>query len=640
MPSFETSVSLTGGYPQYKVDDFSAHISHVDFASGKNAFSLSGVTVKTGKGSLDAETRAVSFPEIFFDSSLLKNIRLSLKSDLDGTTAEVTGEKTGLLQSALHMGWLPSGWTFGGEDRIDVRVDLKKNGQCAVASQAVFSEASFQSPNGNRAGEKVSLNVRLNGKTDLSFKRVVFDTSISAEKGEVLWDRFYLSLSNHPVKVHCGGLYDESDKTLRLNASTFTLQGILGVRMEGDLFKGGYGQGLDLGVTIPVTPVEPLFRVFVKEPFQMEKPFLAGLELKGEISAELRLKTDPTDREVRGRVFWREGFVASPDHGITIKDVDLSVPVWYRVGRRGQSSDQMEGKLHVGSLEIPFLPKQSVNMQLMAGPDRIYVEAPTLLKVPGGEVRISPIGVQDVFGPNLSVDTGIVVDDLPLESLLAGIWSHPINGSISGKLEPIHFEKGVLSTGGVVTAHVFGGEVVLSHAGASGLFGSAPVFRINARWSDLALLKLTAGTPFGEIEGVLNGYAHNIEISNGQLQRFDLLLETTKKKGVSQKISVKAVDNIARLGGSHSPFVGIAGLFMGFFKQFPYKKIGIHASLENDVFKINGTIHEGGKEYLVKRGFLSGVDVINQNTDNNVSFKDMLSRIKRISASKGGPVIR
>ena len=51
--------------------------------------------------------------------------------------------------------------------------------------------------------------------------------------------------------------------------------------------------------------------------------------------------------------------------------------------------------------------------------------------------------------------------------------------------------------------------------------------------------------------------------------------------------------------------------------------------------QVNGTIHEGGKEYLVRRGFLRGVDVVNQNPDNVISFRDMQERIKRISRRPG-----
>ena len=42
---------------------------------------------------------------------------------------------------------------------------------------------------------------------------------------------------------------------------------------------------------------------------------------------------------------------------------------------------------------------------------------------------------------------------------------------------------------------------------------------------------------------------------------------------------------------------------------------------------------------MIKRGSFSGVDIINQNPDNRISFKDMVKRIKRIG-SKGGPVVK
>jgi hypothetical protein len=113
-----------------------------------------------------------------------------------------------------------------------------------------------------------------------------------------------------------------------------------------------------------------------------------------------------------------------------------------------------------------------------------------------------------------------------------------------------------------------------------------------------------------------------------------------KNGGTNQEISVRAIDNIARLGGAQSPFIGFAKMFAYLFKTFPYREIGVRATLKNDIFRLNGTIHEGGKEYLVRRGGLQGVDVINQSPDNRISFKDMVKRIKRIADSSGGPVIQ
>jgi len=86
--------------------------------------------------------------------------------------------------------------------------------------------------------------------------------------------------------------------------------------------------------------------------------------------------------------------------------------------------------------------------------------------------------------------------------------------------------------------------------------------------------------------------------------------------------------------------MGLAGMLASFFKNFNYSRIGIRAILENDVFRVNGTIREGGEEYLVKRSGISGVNVVNRNPDNRISFKDMVKRIKRAISPESRAVIR
>ena len=206
-------------------------------------------------------------------------------------------------------------------------------------------------------------------------------------------------------------------------------------------------------------------------------------------------------------------------------------------------------------------------------------------------------------------------------------------------MKPLQFKGKTLTSEGEIEANVFGGEIIFSKIGASGLFSSTPLLKLNAQVDDLHLDQLTRDTSFGRIEGILTGRVLDLEIADKQPQKFDLLLETVEKKDIDQRISIKAVDNIARIGGGQSPFMGLAGVITSFFKEFPYKKIGVHATLDNDIFRIHGTIKEDGKEYLVKRSGLSGVNVINQNPDNRIRFQDMVKRIKRIVAGNSGPVI-
>lgn len=52
------------------------------------------------------------------------------------------------------------------------------------------------------------------------------------------------------------------------------------------------------------------------------------------------------------------------------------------------------------------------------------------------------------------------------------------------------------------------------------------------------------------------------------------------------------------------------------------------------MFTVRGLIHEDGVEYLVKRRFFAGIDVINRNPDNRIGFSDMLERAKRATGKR------
>ena len=396
----------------------------------------------------------------------------------------------------------------------------------------------------------------------------------------------------------------------------------------------------DLSLKIPESPLDRPFQKLVREPFQLEKPVLSKIALDGMFSADMHLSGTMSRWISTGKCIWKNGALSYEGPGIALNGIQLSLPISLTKGAGAGIAKTLEGGLSVRSMRLPFLPEQALNIPLQAAPNRLSMPAVTTLAVPGGEVRVGPSKITNLTEPSPAIHTAVQFENLQLTPMLSGIWPQPISGNAHGDLNPVLIRGGQLQSTGEVAVSIFDGKMRLSELGARGLFSALPIYRLNAAWDHLNLANMTQGTSFGKIDGVLNGYAKNIEISDGQLQRFDLVLDTVKTDNIPQKISVKAVDNIARIGGGQSPFVGMAGMFVSLFKEFPYQKIGVHATLENDVFSINGTIHEDGREYLVKRGFFSGVDVINQNKDNRVGFKDMLKRIKRITNSKGGPIVR
>ncbi len=169
---------------------------------------------------------------------------------------------------------------------------------------------------------------------------------------------------------------------------------------------------------------------------------------------------------------------------------------------------------------------------------------------------------------------------------------------------------------------------------------AVPAISMDVSGRHIDLAQLTQGTAFGQIDGMLAADIRNLEIVNGQPQRFDMRLESVERPGVDQRISVRAVDSIARIGGGQSPFLGLAGGFIKLLKTFRYDKIGVQASLKNDLFRINGLVKSDGVEYLVKKRGISGIDVVNSNPDNKIRFKDMIKRLQRIAQSRQAPVIQ
>ena len=636
----EAAISVSGTYPLYMIKDLAVHIPRARGRLGKRKVYVDDVRLQAKKCRVDVESRSVSLPKLQVETSLLKNLLISLNADQGVVVAGLKGNRTGLIRSAQGLNLFPPGWELSGIDVIEIGAILNKKGKLSFSSNLLLRELAFQDRDAGCVGEKISLRAEIKGEMDPSSLIISADTTLKADNGEILYDRFYHNLSNNPMFSSCEGTYNPSSKHLHLSSLELGLREILALNIRGGLFLEKGDQHIDLEVNIPKTDIKPIFSSLVQEPFQTEKPVLTSLDIGGSISAGLRLKGAWNDWSAKGRSVWLNGELSLKDKELSLKGIDLDLPLWYRnLKGKGLSADH-KGRLSIRSMTLPVLPEQALALSLDSGPNSLFVRSPTILEVPGGEVRVGPVEIKGLFQPPLSIQTSFTIGSVEIGALLAGMWPQSVQGTIRGRPVWIHLKGSDLSSTGELKARVFGGEIVLSDLGASGIFTPAPIIGLSARLDDLSLGALTRGTSFGKIEGVLRGYINDLEISNGQPQRFDLMIETIKKRGVSQRISVKAVDNIARIGAGQSPFVGFAGLFASLFKEFPYEKIGVHATLENDVFRINGTVRDGETEYLVKRSFFSGVSVVNQNPDNRVSFRDMIKRIGRIKASKSGPVVR
>ncbi len=189
---------------------------------------------------------------------------------------------------------------------------------------------------------------------------------------------------------------------------------------------------------------------------------------------------------------------------------------------------------------------------------------------------------------------------------------------LSGK-----YSDGILKTLGTVRAKAFDGSVKIKDISLK--LKDVPIVSMSVTFDHLNLKKITQNTNFGLITGFIKGYIKDLSLVNFKYPlSFTAKVETEDVKGVSKRISLKAVNSISSVGG------GVASIAVPFFKSFPYSTIGFTATLKNGQFEIHGLYKSKDKEYIIKKGFLIGIDVVNMNRNNSIEWGDFVNRIKRV----------
>jgi hypothetical protein len=646
-------LSLKGRRGLLEIHGFSLDIPESRGRIRGREVSVKDLGVKLETGTLDVEKRTIFVPDMKIQSSLSKNFSISLQRDQSEMAVSIKGTDVHLAESAKALNLIPKGWKWNSSDSLDAGLSLKKNGEWKAFSKLDLVGANFENSDSTVAGAKISLNLVVDVGGNLNSPLYSVEASLKAGKGEILFHRLYLDLDQNGFSLFMGCTYDQPQNSLLLSSAEFGLKNLFAVRARGSLLQVPEHTVAGLSISIPDTPVEPVFQHFLLETFRQDYPFLTNLAMKGNFSADLKLQGPVSDPMLRGRLRWDGGSLRTLDDTFSFQGITLDLPLWYRATARRASpmqkvsqdlkikGEKIKGGLAIESAKLASFPDQALSVEMEALPNQWSIPSPTLLKVPGGEVELGPLVVKTPYSASLSIRTSLSFNHLGLKGILSRIWRRPVEGTAWGRLAPIELYGDRIATKGEIKAELFGGVLAISDPGVDSLFSPLPILHLDAEWTDLSLHELTQETPFGEVQGILQGHVKGLEIAGSEPQKFDLLLQTVPRDGVPQRISVKAVDNIAQIGGGQNAFSGLAGVVTSFFfKDFPYDKIGVHATLENDMFRVNGTIKEGGIEYLVKRGGFSGVNVVNENPDNMISFKDMVKRIKRVTASRGEVVVK
>ncbi len=343
------------------------------------------------------------------------------------------------------------------------------------------------------------------------------------------------------------------------------------------------------------------FKVFVQDAYSDSARFLEYIKLSGKFNASGVYNP-------KNRGFF--GILNLNAENIDIKNISvhslcLKLPVAYNFKK------QSEGFLKIDNISV----------------DKHSFSVDTKIYARNNKLRIAYRGIN---ADNFHINPSIINIDLKNKQLktTARFDFHDKMFKINGRFKRIVADKDMADFCGVAKINVFDGTVMVKNIRLEDIF-RLPVLKTDISFNHISLKSITQDTNFGLMTGFIEGYIKNISLVNfTNPLSFDMLIKTQNVRGESKKITLKAVNSISKIGG------GYASIALPFFKTFPYSKIGFYAKLKNGIFYLRGLYKDNNKEYIVKKAFLIGVNVINMNKNSYIPWDDMLDRIKRVK--KGG----
>jgi hypothetical protein len=553
----------------------------------------------------------------------------SVSGRLDGAGLPVDNLAT-LARALSGREW--DSWSPTGAIDVAARLEPAMGGS-RIAATVALGKIGFSSPEGD------VLSQNLAGKVDLEAllaRQPRMKADVTLRGGEALWGTVYVDLTKVPLDLHAGGSRagPEEYKDLMLEGG---LAGFGRLSIEGKV-RHAKGMWRHQGhLKVSDARLGPIFRTFFRDPLAAKLRELAGLTMEGTADVDLTFVGSGKAADLAGTLRLRSGNVRRGTEPPLLTGLDIDLPIAYALGAKNPglpkpSDAKRWGRLSLKELRLADQVLGPLEMPAVLVPNHLYLGGAIDTSLFGAKLSLRRIQVDDPLSPSFRIKMAAQLDGLDLARVSG---ENPmLAGHLGGLLDPVAISRDQMTATGELTGELFGGRLDVRDVTVERPFRAGREIGADLNVSLIDLERFSEALGVGRITGRLSGSVKGLRVAYGQPVAFHLRMESVPTKGVSQKVSLKAVNSISLVStGSGLSGLG-ASMMTKFFKQFPYEKIGIESRLKNDVFTVRGIIQEDGVEYLVKRRLLGGINVINRNPDNRIGFSDMVERAKRVTSKR------
>jgi hypothetical protein len=503
-----------------------------------------------------------------------------------------------------------------------------------------LSKVAFQDSSGTIVSEGLEPRFRLEAEITgprspgpaVSSGAIPFSLGLDLAKGESLWKDAYFNWQNDHVRLELKGELDPARAEVRGADASLSFAPLGEIQARGSISFSSKPR-LDFHLAAPAVDLAALY-AFLKK---MRPTQTSSLEVQGRAEAEVDVLLGSAFK-VRGKISIREAAAKRQDGSFVVAGMDVDFPFSISNGvRPGDEKDDYSlaaGFVRTREVKTPVATLDPIRLDFVAARD-LFLVFPVELGLWGARLGLgkSVLSVSPVSLGLRGIST-LALADLDLSRLPFGSETFKLAGQASIPEGGLEVSPREFRFNGRLLAELFGGRLTLDGLRVTDVFSRARRIMFQAEIAELDMDQLTDVVPFGDVTGIVDISLQNVALSYGQPESFSMTIRSVPRKGVSQKFSLKAVDNLSVISSGGPSASPSRSFLTKLVHSFNYKQIGIACSLKNDIFTLQGTIVEGGVQYLVRRATFFGIDVVNAKPVNKISFKDMLGRMKRVGQSQ------
>ena len=540
----------------------------------------------------------------------------------DDTVLDLTRVPLAWAQALSSQAWADGHLKAGTLDgRLTVHTPEKQ--PLRVQGTVTLAGGALETPDGSIASE------RLGGRFRIDYRKLADATLLSVDSelrgGELLYGRTYVALPDRPVQFHLDAMqrgregWSLPDISWR-DGDALSAQGSASLAQDTSL------QGVD--IQLHSRDLSALGTRYLSG--WLGVAGLSGLEAQGGLDAEIRIaagQLSSIDAQLHDIT------LRSPGKGFAFEGLDGNLRF------SGAAAVDSEMRWRAGSLNgIAFgaatLPWRSADGELRA-------RAPIIVPMLGGHVRFDDLTLRPPVGANgLRMQFGLALDALELGTLSQALGGPAFRGTLDGRIPVARYADDRLDFDGGLSMQVFDGSIDVTALSMERPFGVAPTLSADFALHGLDLLAITEVFDFGSISGRLDGRIDALRLVDWSPVAFDAEMHTIQRRGVRQRISQRAVQNISSVGDA-SFVTSLQGKLIGLFDDFGYARIGISCRLSNEVCAMGGLRHSDGNPAgagftIVEGSGIPRLNVVGFNRE--VDWPTLVERVAAVSSGDVKPV--